>query len=81
MLDFMLRAKAERRRQESALRFDGCRPDIVAEVAIGQASVFLNPRNGPAGCSAWRLCRRLGCERDVFPVLRASNVFRVEDLR
>lgn len=59
----------------------GLRVEDVAAVSIAAASTHLNPRNGPAGCGLWRLCRRLGCDSDVFPLLRSAGISGAEALR
>ncbi|CAM9674386.1 unnamed protein product, partial [Discosporangium mesarthrocarpum] len=57
------------------------RPDEAAEAAVVAASRHLNPRNSVAGCGAWKLCRRLGCDEDLLPILRAKGIAGAEALR
>eukprot|EP00752_Nemacystus_decipiens_P001572 g1533.t1 len=74
-------ALQEHRRMKSPFEHVGDRVEAVAQASIAAASVHLNPRNGPAGCGLWRLCRRLGCEGDVFPLLRSAGISGSEALR
>eukprot|EP00903_Cladosiphon_okamuranus_P016531 g15251.t1 len=81
MLAAMRQALQEHRRMKSPFALVGDRVDAVAAASIAAASVHLNPRNGPAGCGLWRLCRRLGCDGDVFPLLRSAGISGSEALR
>ena len=77
----MRQALQEYRRMKSPFELVGDRVGAVAAASIAAASVHLNPRNGPAGCGLWRLCRRLGCDGDVFPLLRSAGISGSEALR
>lgn len=77
----MRQALSERRRLANPFNSAGPRADAVAAASVTAASVHLNPRNGPSGCSLWRLCRRLGCDGDVLPLLRAAGMSGTESLR
>lgn len=81
MLSAMRQALAERRRLHSPFLSVGRQPEAVAAAAVAASSVHLNPRNDPVGCSVWRLCRRLGCDDDVLPLLRGAGISRADDLR
>lgn len=74
MLAAMRQALQEHRRMKSPFELVGDRVEAVAAASTAAASVHLNPRNGPAGCGLWRLCRRLGCDADVFPLLRSAGI-------
>ncbi len=81
MLAAMRQALQEHRRMASPFASVGSRVEDVAAASIAAASAHLNPRNGPAGCGLWRLCRRLGCDKDVFPLLRSAGISGAERLR
>lgn len=81
MLTAMRQAVSERRRLANPFNSVGPSAGAVAAASVAAASVHLNPRNGPAGCSLWRLCQRLGCDGDVLPLLRAAGVSGAESLR
>ncbi|CAM9759100.1 unnamed protein product [Scytosiphon promiscuus] len=81
MLAAMRQALREHRHMRSPFESAGPRVEAVATAAIAVASTHLNPRNGPAGCGIWRLCRRLGCDSDVFPLLRSAGISGAEALR
>lgn len=81
MMVTMLQALHERRQMGSLFESAGSRAEAIAEASITAASAYLNPRNGPAGCGLWRLCRRLGCDKDVLPLLRLAGISGAEALR
>lgn len=75
--------QAANERRGAACSFDSVGPRVedVATACVAQASAHFNPRNGPAGCGLWRFCRRLGCDGDVFPLLKSAGVSGAEGLR
>lgn len=77
----MRQALTERRRLANPFASAGPHVEAVAAASIAAASTHFNPRNGPASCGLWRLCRRLGCDGDVLPLLRAAGVKSVGALR
>ena len=74
-------ALSERRNMTNPFNSVTPQVEVVASEAIATASAYFNPRNGPVGCGIWQLCRRLGGEGDVWPVLRAAGITGVEALR
>lgn len=77
----MRHALSERRRTTNPFASVTSRLEAVASAAISVASAHFNPRNGPVGCSIWQLCRRLGCEGDALPLLKAAGITRADALR